>query len=264
VALPFYLLAAFVLAVAVTGICPANKAPDPKAPRPKLPAWSRLAPLLLVIALLPAVGGYYSFRYTGERFLNEVTELYLGYRATVTAVEQGEDVAAAEREQTAWAETYQTFAQRYDNYRPLVIKGDAAFSDDLQTIGTTVSTVADQLADENLLGAQLTLYELRPLWSNLFRRNQLIGPELAIAAAGDTLEAMVQAGQRKHAPTVLRLYPEVELRLRAAAEQLSGERLDRLKDCQQALEQLKEAAQRGQPAALGIRSEALLAAYQAL
>lgn len=125
---------------------------------------------MIVIAV---VGGYGSAILTRNTFVEDLSGVEEPYHATLNFSTQGRSAQAAE-EYGRLSASFSDFQDKYARYRPLAVKFDGRFTDDLQNLSTIISVSGEDIASQNLTRAEATLKSGLPVFSGLKERNGLV------------------------------------------------------------------------------------------
>jgi hypothetical protein len=205
-------------------------------------SWFWLAPLLLIIALLPYFGGRYSAQVTSQRFLNDFASMDLQMIKAINGLAINNRLRAVQGIQ-AWRSSFQAFAERYGDYRPHLIKGDRQFGADLaatRQVGAVVESLA--YAGE-LSSAGGKLVALRNRWVAALNRSGVDTSQVSLFSLGAAIDWLNEAAANKDAPTILIFYPLTTQLIADLESAYSEASVDAV---QQALDDLMEAARQGE------------------
>lgn len=204
--------------------------------------WLAVAPLLLVIAFLPYLGGSHSARITGQRFMDDFASTDLQMIKAINGLALNNRLRAVQGIQS-WRQSFQAFAERYGDYRPFIIKGDRQFEADLAA-SRQIGAVAESLA---YAGEMSSAYDkmvgLRNRWITALNRNGISTSQVSIISLGAAINWLNEAAANRDAPTILIFYPltsQLITDLDSAFTETSVEAV------QDALDDLMEAARNGQ------------------
>lgn len=239
-------LAAALLFTALTGRCrlyPAVGIPAFQAGRP-----ARLAiavPLLLAVALLPAIGGYVSARTTTAEFFGDCGRLNSALKKAIYGMESGVTRRGQESSLDPWTAEFERFSGKYGRYRPFVAKYDFRLDDDLADIGGLNRQAETRLSENDRLSAGQALRQAEMIWSGTVLRNRWPASRILSAGFRETARSLATAAETGNAPAVLAAYPLAELELREM-ETVSPDDPG-IRGMRSALDGLMEASRQGHP-----------------
>lgn len=114
------------------------------------------------------------------------------------------------------------FQEKYEDYRPVVIKSDEQFFGDMMNVSAIISEVKDDVYTGNLTVAHKKLEEVRPIFQQILNRNGLLPLSVALVDFHDVMELVLDAANNKDAAKVLEVYPLADEKLKAV-EAISSE-----------------------------------------
>jgi len=181
-----------------------------------------LVTIIVVLATLFVAGAYASNFFTKKLFIEDFNTVNEPYKQALFQTGQGnrdkavENFAAFERE-------FSTFTEKYDSYRPYVIRGDTQFTADLAKIQTTIDENKERVQTGNLTEAHLGLEQIRPIFNEFFRRNGLSMLSVALVDFHDQMERVLDASDKKDAAGVLAEYVVADEKLKAVEAELNDD-----------------------------------------
>lgn len=211
----FYGLGAVMFITAISGFCPIYKAlglrtnSQPAAPGK---VWLTVAALAF-IALL--IGGSYGSNFFSKKFYLEDFNAMNNYykQALFFTGQENREKAVENYDQLVTA--YAGFERKYLAYHPYALKGDSQFDADLTRVEGMIANVADNVHTGDLHEAHLMLEEVRPVFQDIFKRNNFSMLAVALVDFHDAMELMLDAATAQDAAQVEAVYPQVSEKLQA-------------------------------------------------
>jgi hypothetical protein len=170
----FYLLAAVLLIQAATGVCGFynflgwNTCENIKRKD------KNLLPIAIVVLIVVAVAGSYgSAVLTRDIFLNDLNSIIEPYNLTMEYTLQGlrfESVQQFEQLENAAHD----FQEKYSDYRPLAVKFDDHFADDMQNLSAIISSSNEEIHNGSLTTAHDSLQRAKPLLQSMQGRRGFV------------------------------------------------------------------------------------------
>lgn len=232
----------------VLGIRPCAAAPSR--------GWLKLVATALLVAAVVG-GSVASHVLTRQAFLADYNHMNGFYKQTLFLTGQAKrDEAIAQYEQLAPA--FAVFQDRYANYRPYALKGDAQLDADLQAVANMIRNVAPLVRTGDLHQAHLDLEQVRPVFQGILKRNGVSLLSVALVDFHDAMETVLDAAAAQDSAKILALYPGVSEKLQAVE---AAENDAAIQAIRQNLEAVKAAAQQGDTASLGAKADALKASF---
>lgn len=211
-----YVLSGVLLLTALTGICPLYKviglstARDEERPLNKV--WLSVGLLVLVVVL---VGGSYGSSFISRKiFLEDFNQMNSFYKQALFQSGQGNREGAIQNYEQLVVE-YGAFQQKYNAYQPYALRGDDRFEADLATVAQTIEGVAGEVYNGDLQQAHVTLEEVRPVFQEIFKRNNFSMLAVALVDFHDVMETALAAAAEKDAQGVLTAYTTADTALKA-------------------------------------------------
>jgi len=211
----FYALSVVMFLTAVVGFCPIYKAvglrtnSNHTAPSK---VWLTVAGLVFVVLL---VGGSYASTFFSKKFYLEDFNAMNGYykQALFFTGQENREKAVENYDQLVTA--YAGFEDKYQAYHPYALKGDSQFDADLTRIEGMIAGAADNVHSGDLHEAHLMLEEVRPVFQDIFKRNNFSMLAITLVDFHDTMELMLDAATAQNAAEVQAVYPQVNEKLQA-------------------------------------------------
>ena len=211
----FYALSALMFVTAAVGICPLYKAlglTTHAAGKTPGKVWITVAALAFVALL---IGGSYASNFFSKKFYLEDFNAMNNYykQALFFTGQEKREQAVQNYDQLVIA--YTDFETKYQNYQPYALKGDAQFTGDLTRIEGMIAGAADNVHSGDLHQAHLMLEEVRPVFQDIFKRNNFSMLAVALVDFHDAMELMLDAATAQDAAQVQAIYPQVSEKLQA-------------------------------------------------
>ncbi len=167
--IPLYLIAALLLFQAATSTCGIysllgwNSCELVKRKDKKLMAAAVAAILVLAVA-----GSYASIALTKSIFLDDFRKVNEPYSLALQYSGQGERQKAAEQYEKLGS-AFGAFREKYSEYRPLAVKFDGNFTDEMNNISEAISVTKEYIYQDNLTAAHEELQKAGPLLQRMQR-----------------------------------------------------------------------------------------------
>jgi hypothetical protein len=174
-----------------------------------------LSAAVLLIVLF--AGSYASAFFSRKIFVEEFNAMNDFYKQALFQTGQNNrDKAVANYEQ--WVSEYAKFEKKYTVYRPYAIKGDGEWSNDLKKIEGIIADVRDNVYTGDLHQVHLTLEQVRPIFQDVFKRNNFSMLSIALVDFHDAMELILDAANAKDPQKVIALYPQLDEKLKAVEQ----------------------------------------------
>jgi hypothetical protein len=211
----FYVLGMVMVITAAVGFCPLYKILGLSTYREKAKplgkAWIILSVLILAVILL--AGSYASDFFSRKFFLDDYNRMNNYYKQTLfTTGQNNREQAIANYEQLVIE--YDAFQAKYSTYQPYAIKGDPQFKADLALVAATIAGVAGEVHSGDLSQAHVALEQVRPVFQDIFKRNNFSMLAVALVDFHDAMELILEAANAKDPQQVVAIYPEVSAKLK--------------------------------------------------
>lgn len=239
----FYILAAVMLITAAVGFCPLYKILGINTWRAGAKPLGKigLAAALIILVLLLAAGSYASDFFSRKFFLDDFNGMNNYYKQTLFLTGQQDRAKAIENYEQLIV-TYAAFQDKYTAYHPYALKGDTQFNADLQQVQAIIAGVSDQVYNGDLKEAHTTLEQVRPVFQEIFKRNNFSLLAVALVDFHDAMELILDAANAKEAEQVVALYPEISAKLEVVEAQANDTEIQTIR---QNLDSLLSLAQNG-------------------
>ncbi len=214
-AIIFYGLSAILILTAAIGFCPIYKVLGLRTNskhRAPSKGWLTVAGLGLIALLV--VGSYASNFFSKKFYLEDFNAMNNYYKQALFFTGQ-ENRAEAVNNYDQLVASYATFETKYLGYRPYALKGDSQFPADLARVDGIISGVADNVHSGDLHEAHLMLEGVRPVFQDVFKRNNFSMLAITLVDFHDTMELILTAATAQDGAQVQALYPQVNEKLQA-------------------------------------------------
>lgn len=211
----FYLLSAIMFLTAMVGFCPLYKVLGLRSNSKQSKAgkvWLTVAGLVFITQLV--AGSYASHFFSKKFYLKDFNAMNNYYKQALFFTGQ-ENRAKAVENYDQLLLTYADIEDKYLAYHPYALKGDDQFNDDLIRIEDILTGVADNVQSGDLHEAHLILEKVRPVFQDIFKRNNFSMLAVTLVDFHDNMELMLDAATLKDANRVQSLYPQVNEKLQA-------------------------------------------------
>ena len=211
-----YAAGAIMVATALMGICPLYRIFGISSLGTDAKASSKTtvtAGILLVLAA--AIGGSAgSSFFTRKTFLEDFNALNDAYKQTLFLTGKGDREKAVVQYERLLS-NYQIFKTKYSAYQPHALKNDRQLASDLNRVADIFSNINDKVRTGSLNQAHLELEAVRSVWQNMFKRNGFSMLSVTLVDFHDVMELMLKAANAKDADELIKLYPQVDEKLKA-------------------------------------------------
>jgi hypothetical protein len=171
--------------------------------------------LAIFVLLVEIVAGSYASNFvTRKLFLEDFNAMNDHYKQTLFLTGKNERTKAVEKYDLL-IPAYATFQGKYSAYRPYALKNDEQLSSDLAAVQGMLMDVNDQVRTGDLHEAHLALEKVRPVFQDVFKRNDFSLLSVALVDFHDAMELMLDAATAKNVDQLAALYPEVSDKLKA-------------------------------------------------
>ena len=231
------------LITAAVGFCPLYKMLGISTYRERIKPLGKVGVgvTVLIIAIMLLAGSYASDFFSRRFFLDDFNRMNNYYKQTLFTTGQQDREKAVENYEGLITE-YTAFQAKYSAYHPYAIKGDSQFNADLEQVEGMISNVADTVQSGDLAQAHLVLEEVRPVFQEILKRNNLSMLAVALVDFHDTMELILDAANAKETSQVVVLYPEVSTKLQVVEAEVNDAEIQTIR---QNLESLLASAKEG-------------------
>jgi len=170
----------------------------------------KITVLLSVLAVLILVTGTYaSITITRKKFLEDFNRINGYYKQTLFLTGQTKrDEAKIQYDQLVSA--YSDFKNKYEVYRPFVIRNDHEFSKDVARVEDIIYSVKEGVYTGDLPQTHIQLEAIRPVFQEMFKRNGFSMLSIALVDFHDIMEKLITAADAKDSETLLDVYPQAD------------------------------------------------------
>jgi hypothetical protein len=212
-----YLAGAVMLVTGASSFCPIYKVigVGPSAAScSRMPAlWVRVVAVLVLLGALVA-GSYASAVFSRKFFLEDFNAMNHHYKQTLFFTGKA-DREKAVSNYDLWVPAFEKFENKYSVYRPLAVRSDTQFSNDLGQVKAMMLAVKDAVKSGDLHQAHLDLEKVRPVFQEQFKRNGFSMLSVALVDFHDAMELMLDTANGKDAAKTAGLYDPVNAKLQA-------------------------------------------------
>jgi hypothetical protein len=211
-----YALAAVMGVTSIWGFCPIYRLLGIGGKRAPSESGGR-ARQIIAIALLMGVafgGSYASQFFTRKLFLEDFNAMNTFYKQTLFMTGKSDrDKSIANYDQLLVA--YQSFQDKYSNYRPFALRHDTQLNADLSGVANIFKAVNNGIRSGDLHQVHLDLEKVRPVFQEMFKRNGFSMLSVSLVDFHDAMELMLDAAHAKDATKIGDLYSQVSEKLKA-------------------------------------------------
>jgi hypothetical protein len=218
-AILLYCLGAVLIVTALIGFCPLYKPLGISTLSEKSKQLGKVGVILAAAVLLIVLfaGSYASAFFSRKIFVEEFNAMNNFYKQALFQTGQNNrDKAVANYEQ--WVSEYGQFEKKYIAYQPYALKGDGQWSSDLEKVEGIIAGVRDNVYKGDLHQAHLTLEQVRPIFQEVFKRNNFSMLSIALVDFHDAMELILDAANAKVPQKVIGLYPQLDEKLKAVEQ----------------------------------------------
>lgn len=212
-----YLAGAVMLVTGASSFCPIYKVigVGPSAAScSRMPAlWVRVVAVLVLLGAVVA-GSYASAVFSRKFFLEDFNAMNHHYKQTLFFTGKA-DREKAVSNYDLWVPAFEKFENKYSVYRPLAVRSDTQFSNDLGQVKAMMLAVKDAVISGDLHQAHLDLEKVRPVFQEQFKRNGFSMLSVALVDFHDAMELMLDTANGKDAAKTAGLYDPVNAKLQA-------------------------------------------------
>jgi len=213
---------------ATSGFCPLYKIVAPYTY--KATAINRLGVSIALVAiiLLFGVGSYANNFVSKKWFLDDYNAMNHFYKQTLFETGQGHRELAIENYDQLLT-SYKAFQDKYSSYQPYALQGDSQFQPDLTQVNQIIANVNDNVRTGDLHAAHLDLEEVRPVFQGILSRNNFSMLAVTLVDFHDTMELILDAASAKSPEEVIKIYPDVDTKLKAVEAQLNDSEIQTIR-----------------------------------
>lgn len=214
--------------------------------------------LLIILSLvILGVGSFASMTITRKIFLEDFNRMNSFYKQTLFLTGQSKRDDAKLQYDNLF-DAYTEFQNKYQFYRPYVIRNDNKFSEDLANVKSVITSVKDGVYVGDLPQTHKQLEVIRPIFQDMFKRNGFSLLSMALVDFHDIMEKLITAADTKDAKQLLEVYPEANSALQIIEkEDASGD----IQVIRKKLDDLRNLAKSGQVEYLSAKAAELKASF---
>lgn len=235
----FWILSLVMLVTAATGFCALYKIfkINTYEKYSKKPNKIILSLIIAFIIIMPFLGAYYSNFFTRKIFLEDYNSMNNYYKQALFNTGQDkrpESIANYENLVIEFAK----FKNKYENYKPRVIKNDARFNQDLDGVSNIILTSRDQIYNGDLPTLHKKFEEIRPVFQDILKRNNFSMLAVYLVDFHDVMEKVIEAADEKNSTGVISAYSEANDKLKTIEEVANDDEIKAIRNNLDAVLQL--------------------------
>ncbi|MEK6893581.1 MAG: DUF2892 domain-containing protein [Nanoarchaeota archaeon] len=192
--------------------------------------------LLIAIIIILIAGSITSHFWTKSIFLKDFADLNDDYKKVLfSAAQENREISI--RNYGLFSDKLNSFYEKYNSYRPFVIKMDWQFGNSLNEIQKIAKNSKDKIYYGNLTSAYFELDSIRPILNDILRRNKLDSIKVSLVDFNEVLRIITDAAENKNPQEVNKMYyltneklKDMEIKLNSTEVQLLRLNLDSLND----------------------------------
>ena len=239
-----FLMALVLLLTSMTGFCPLYHliGIPTKNRSTALPSkgMTFAAGALLLLVLIG--GSYASHVATRKLFLEDFNAMNDAYKQTLFLTGKAER-EKANVQYARLVPALEIFINKYSQYQPVALRGDARLKNDFMQVTEIVTGVGAMIQSGGLHEAHLSLEKVRPVFQEIFKRNGFSMLAVALVDFHDAMELMLNAANDKDSAKLLALYPEVSEKLKAVEMEAQDPEIRAIRSHLDALEAIARSSQ---------------------
>jgi hypothetical protein len=191
--------------------------------------------ILLIILIIFLIGcSIISYYYTRQQFLQQVDNLEASYKPLLLSTIQ-EKRKDSITNYEIFKEQFDFFYNSYSDYRPVVIRLDSEFTNDLTEIKLLIEHSRAKVIYGNITAAYLELDLIRPILNNMLRRNGLDNIKVQLVDLQEAIDLIADSAKKGDANEVISRYylaneklKDVEVKINTTEMQFVREHLNAL------------------------------------
>jgi len=221
-----FLLAAVLLLTATLRYCPVYRFLGIEPVPVNRAAIGKVWMAVFSVAFLGTLigGSYASALLSRKWFLEDFNAMNHFYKQTLFLTGKNERVAA-NTNYDLWRPAFASFRDKYAQYRPVALRGDAMFDEDLQTVDAMLTQVEPSVRTGDLHQAHLDLEKVRPVFQEMFKRNGFSLLAVALVDFHDVMEVVLDAAAAKDAGKITSAYAVANDKLKAVEAEANDEEI---------------------------------------
>lgn len=196
-----------------------------------------LALIITLIIVLPFLGAYYSNFFTRKIFLEDYNSMNNYYKQVLFNTGQNKRPESIANYEGLVSELAK-FKNKYENYKPQVIKSDAKFNQDLDGVSNIILTSRDQIYNGDLPTLHKKFEEIRPVFQDILKRNKFSMLAVYLVDFHDVMEKVIEAADAKNSAGVVSSYVEANDKLKTIEEVSNDEEIKAIRNNLDAVLQL--------------------------
>lgn len=215
----FYALGAISLFTAITGFCALYKliGVNTLISHPRSLSKKITYLFVVILIILPTIGGYYSSFFTKKFFLEDYNRMNNYYKQTLFFTGQDKRAESIDNYEKLVIE-YKKFDDKYSSYKPFVLRNDVKLNDNIKEVASRVSVAKDKIYNGDLKALHKELEEIRPIFQDILKRNNFSMLAVALVDFHDAMEKAIGAADAKNALGVIDVYDEIDGKLKTVEE----------------------------------------------
>lgn len=255
----FGILGAMMLVTAASGFCGLYKILKINTfeKYPKKLSKITLSFILAIVIVLPFLGAYYSNFFTRKIFLEDYNRMNNFYKQTLFNTGQDKRPESIVNYEGLVIE-FAKFKNKYENYKPLVIKSDSKFNQDLDGVSNIILSSRDQIYNGDLPDLHKKYEEVRPVFQDILKRNNFSMLAVNLIDFHDIMEKVIEAADEKNSAGVISAYSEANDKLKAIEETTND---DEIKAIRNNLDAVLQLANEGKSEELSKKAAELKASF---
>lgn len=192
----------------------------------------------LVFSIILILGSLGSVFFTKKFFLEDYSRMNQYYKQTLFYTGQNKrDESVANY--MSLVNEYEIFYQKYSQYQPYSLTSDKKFASDILSVKNRIVSLGDTVKVGDLPAAHKEFELIRPVFQDILKRNNFSMFSVYLVDFHDAMEKIITAADEKSSAEVIRVYVEVDEKMKALEELDSSEEVQ---DIRNKLEDLYTAA----------------------
>jgi hypothetical protein len=252
------LLGVIFSATALMGFCPLYLLFNLSTNKSAVKLSSKNAIALSVALVLTLVTASLASIYiTRKQFLENYNAMNSNYKQALFQTGQ-KNREEAGKYYTQLQVTYADFSSKYATYRPYVLWSDAQFSADLAKMDSIIKDAAPLVQDGDLTQAHVQLEQVRPIFQEMFKRNDFSLLAMNLVDFHDVMEKLIDDSAKKDSAAVIEHYVEADRLLKSVETDLNDADVQGIRE---SLDTLLKMAQDGKVDNLAAQAAALKSSF---
>lgn len=177
---------------------------------------------IILIIVLWWIFAYLSNFFTRKFFLEDFAKMNDSYKQLLFnsgKEKRPESISYYEKLLPAYAK----FQQKYTNYQPYVLRKDTEFTSDLEKIEVMINNIKDGVYSGDLVATHKQLEEVRPIFQDIFKRNEFSMLAVALVDFHDIMEEVIAGADEKDVNKIITTYPIADEKLKEVENELNDE-----------------------------------------